>query len=99
MLALMLQPDNLDDLLKAHDLEVIIKHVGPEGEGFVAKAVMTLRGAAWAPGPVPPVAVAVPFQFVPVTETGTHNITVSLDGEQVSTIEFEVVKAADPQAS
>jgi hypothetical protein len=97
MLALMLQPENVDDLLTTHNLEVTIKHAGTEGEGSVAKAVMTLRSTASAPGPLPPVAVVVPLQFVPVTETGTHKITVSLDGEQAASIEFEVVKAAEPE--
>jgi uncharacterized protein DUF6941 len=99
MLALMLQPDNIDDLLNTHNLEVSIKYTGTEGDGSVAKAVMTLSGAGPAPGPLPPVAVVVPLQFVPVSKTGTHNVTVSLDGKQAAAIEFEVVKAADPQAS
>jgi len=97
MLALLLQPDDPDDLLKTHNLEVTIRRTAAEGEGFVAKAVMTLRGAASAPGPLSPVAVAVPLQLVPITETGIHRVTVSLDGEQAASIEFEVVKASDPQ--
>jgi hypothetical protein len=99
MLALMLQPESLDDLLETHDLEVTIKHVEGEDVGQVAKAVMTLRSAGPAAGPLGLVPVVVPFQNVPVTQTGTHQITVSLDGEQVAVIEFVVVKAADPQAS
>ena len=97
MLALMLQPDDPDDLLRTHDLEVTIKHATAEGEGSVAKAVMTLRSAISAPGPLSPVAVVVPLQLVPITETGIHRVTVNLDGEQAASIEFEVVKAADLQ--
>lgn len=99
MLALMLQPDSLDDLLETHNLEVTIKHSRAEGDDQVAKAVMTLRNSAPAPGALTPVAVVVPLQGVPITQTGTHDITVSLDGEQCATIEFIVVKAADAQAS
>jgi hypothetical protein len=99
MLALMLQPDSLDDLLETHNLEVTIKHVGGEGVDQVAKAVMTLRSAGAGPGPLVSVPVVVPFQNVPITQTGTHQITVSLDGEQVAVIEFAIAKAADPQAS
>lgn len=95
MLALMLQPDNLDDLLTPHDLEVIIKHTGDQGEDSVAKAVMTLRSGPPAPGPLPPIAVTVPLWAVPITEAGTHHVTVSVDGEQAAVIEFEVVKAPD----
>lgn len=95
MLALMLQPDDPDDLLRTHDLEVTIRHA--ESESLVAKAVMTLHGATSAPGPLSPVSVAVPLQVVPVAETGIHRVTVSLDGEQAASIELEVVKAAEPQ--
>jgi hypothetical protein len=96
MLALMLQPDDFEDLLKPHDIEVVIKHAGTDGEDSVAKAVMTLRTGAPASGPLPSVAVAVPLQAVPVSKAGTHHVTVSLDGEQAAVIEFEVVKASDP---
>lgn len=97
MLALMLQPDDLEDLLKSHDIEVAIKYAGPGDEELVAKAVMTLRTGAPGVGPLPPVAVAVPLQAVPINKTGKHHLTVSLDGEQAAVIEFEVVKAPDPQ--
>lgn len=99
MLALMLQPDSIDDLLETHDLEVTIKHVGGEEVDQVAKAVMTLRSAGPVPGPPALIPVVVPFQNVPITQTGTHRITVSLDGEQAAAIEFLVLKAVDPQAS
>jgi hypothetical protein len=95
MLALLLQPDSLDDLLKTHDLEVTIKHAGTAKGAPVAKAVMTLSSAGPPSGLLGPIAVVVPLQLVPITETGIHNITVSLDGEQVAAIEFEIVKAAD----
>ena len=97
MLALMLEPDSLDDQLETHNLEVTIKHARAEGDDQVAKAVMTLRGAAPAPGPLPSLPVVVPLQNVPITQSGTHSITVRLDDEPVAVIEFEVGKAADPQ--
>jgi hypothetical protein len=99
MLALMLQPDSVEDLLRTHDVEVVVKHVATEGEASVAKAVMTLRAGVPGPGPVPQVPVAVPLQSVLVTATGMHRITVTLDGERAGEIEFEVVKAPDPQAA
>ncbi len=94
MLAVMLQPDSREDLLKSHDLEVTIRHAAKEGGEPVARAVMTFSAATLPPGPLPAIPVAVPLQLVPVSETGIHNITVSLDGELAASIEFEVVKAA-----
>jgi hypothetical protein len=98
MLALMLQPDSHEDLQKPHDVEVTIRNEGTQVGTPVAKAVMTLRIGAPGPGPLPPVVLAVPLQSVPITATGVHRITVSLDGEQAGVVEFEVMKAPDQQA-
>jgi hypothetical protein len=98
MLAMLLQPDSIDDLQETHNLEVTIEHAGTGGKGPVAKAIITLQNATPVPGTLPPVAIVVPLQGVPIRETGAHNIKVVLDGAEVATVEFEVVKAADAQA-
>jgi hypothetical protein len=95
MLALLLQPDSVDDLLKTHNLEVTVKHAGTATSTPVAKAVMTLSTTGSPSGLIGPIPVVVPLQLVPITETGIHRITVNVDGEQVAAVEFEIVKAAD----
>lgn len=96
-LAMLLQPDDAADLARTHDLEITIQHTRSEGKSPVARALMTLSKAASAPGTLPPVALVVPIQSVPIVEIGDHKITVSVDGSEVATIEFDVLKAPDPR--
>jgi hypothetical protein len=97
MLALMLRSDDLDDLKAAHNLEVGIAASGPSEEGAtIAKAAMELSTVGpLHPGPNLQIPVVVPLQPVPVPATGLYRITVSLDGKEAGTYDFEVVKSMD----
>lgn len=97
MLALMTRANDVDDLMAGHNLEVTITESSPDDTRRIAKAVMDLGPP---PGPINPgpnlqVPVVVPLQAVPVPRTGLYVISVSLDGEDVGSYEFEVVKIAD----
>ena len=97
VIALMLQPDDLDDLRATHNLEVIITETTPDGPVVVAKAVMELAGLGL-PGstePMPTVPLVVPLQGIPIPRTGFYRINVRLDGQGVSTQGFEVTKAPE----
>jgi hypothetical protein len=97
VLAIMLQADDLDDLQATHSLEVFVTESSPDGPVVVAKAVLDLVGRA---GPTAaesafPVPVVVPIQAVPIPRTGSYQITAKIDGQQIGTQYFEVVKAPD----
>ncbi|HXP19020.1 MAG TPA: hypothetical protein VN840_05150 [Streptosporangiaceae bacterium] len=96
VVAMMLQPEDLDDLQASHTLEVFVTGSGDEGVRAVAKAVMTLPGTTTAGALLPTLPVVVPIQSIPLTMTGMHQITVALDGTVVGTLEYEVLKAVPP---
>lgn len=100
-LALMLLPDDLDDLEATHNIEVIITETTPEGSVVIAKAVMEVAGLrrTGPTDPMPTVPVVVPLQGVPIPRTGFYRITTSLDGQDATTYEFEVTKAPERVAT
>ena len=94
VLALMLQPEDLDDLQATHNLEVIITETTPDGPVVIAKAVMEVAGLRL-PGrteTMPTVPLVVPLQGVPIPRTGSYLITSSLDGQDGTSYGFEVTK-------
>lgn len=97
VLALMLQPDNADDLLADHNLEVIITEMTPEGPFVVAKAIMELPvySSSGIAGPKPSLPLVVPLQSVPVPRASIYQITTNLDGQEANVYEFEVAKAPE----
>lgn len=97
VLALMLQPDDVDDLMATHNLEVTITEITPESPVVVAKAVIEISGLPdSAPAvPLPAVPLVVPLQAAPIPRIGFYRITASLDGQDGIGYEFEVVKAPD----
>lgn len=94
-LALMLQPEDPEDLEATHNLVVTIAETTPDGAVPAAKAVIEIANVRRSDpdGPLPALPVVVPIQSIPIARTGFYRIMVSLDGQDGIGYEFEVTKA------
>jgi hypothetical protein len=96
MLAIMVSPNDWDDLIADHNLAIQITEAGQQEQVGYAAAVFSAPTAREEAGPLPSLPIVLSLADFGLPRFGLYSVDITLDGEAAATLQFSLEESPAP---